>query len=72
MTGYSCAVMVETCYIIVSVIAQLFRQRIAGGGRLGRLKFRGRIRTDEGRHGHAVGDVAWDIGSWAMDSCLMR
>jgi hypothetical protein len=49
-------------------------KREAGGGRLGRLEFRGRLGTGEGRHGHAVDDAAWTIGSvwpWAVDSGLM-
>jgi hypothetical protein len=75
MTGYGGAAMVETCYMAMSVIAQLPGQRVAGGGRLGRLEFRGRLGTDGGRRGHVVDDAALGIGSvqpWAVDSCLMR
>jgi hypothetical protein len=58
MTGCGGAATVETCHMAVSVIAQLPRQRVAGGGMLGRLEFHGRLGTDGGRRGHVVGDVA--------------
>jgi hypothetical protein len=58
MTGYNGATTVETCHMEVSVIAQLPRQRVAGGGRLGRLEFHGCLGTGGGRRGHAVGDAA--------------
>jgi hypothetical protein len=48
---------------------------VVGGGRFGRLDFLGRLRTDGGRRGYAVGDAAWGIGyvrPRAMDSCLMQ
>jgi hypothetical protein len=58
MTGCSGAATVETCHMTVSVIAQLPGQRVAGGGGLGRLKFRGRLGTGGGRRGHVVDDAA--------------
>jgi hypothetical protein len=75
MTGCGGAVTVETCHMVVSVIAQLPRQRVAGGGRLGRLEFRGRLGTGGGRRGHAVDDAALGIGSVqprVVDSGLME
>jgi hypothetical protein len=60
MTGCSGAATVETCHIAMSAIAQLPRHSIAGGGRLGHPEFR--LGTGGGRHGYAVGDVAWGIG----------
>jgi hypothetical protein len=59
----------------VSVIAQLSEHRVAGDGRVGRLEFHGCLGTGGGRHGHAVGDAAWGIGSvWPriVDSALMQ
>jgi hypothetical protein len=75
MTGCGGAATVETCHMTVSVIAQLPGQRIVGGGKLGRLEFRGRLRTGGGRPGHAVNDAIWDIGfvrPRAMNSGFMR
>jgi hypothetical protein len=75
MTGCSGAATVEICYMAMSVIAQLSGQRIARGGRLGYLEFRGRLGTGGGRRGHAVDDAAWGIRSVqprAVDSGLMR
>jgi hypothetical protein len=75
MTGCSGVVMVETCHMAVSDIAQLSGQRVAGGGTLVHLEFRGRLGTSGGRRGHAMDDAAWGIGSvrpWAVDSGLMR
>jgi gag-polypeptide of LTR copia-type/Zinc knuckle len=74
MTGCSGVVTVETCHMAVSAIAQLPGQRIVGGGRLGRMEFRGHLGTDGGRCGYAMSDVAWGIGSVrsrAVDSGLM-
>jgi hypothetical protein len=75
MTGCSDAVTVGTCHMVVSAIAQLLGQRVAGGGMLGCLEFRGRLGTGVGRREHAVGDTVWGIGSVrsrVMDSDLMR
>jgi hypothetical protein len=63
MTGYGGAATVKTCHMTVSDIVQLPEHRVARGGRLGRLEFRGRLGTGGGRRGHAVGDAAWCIGS---------
>jgi hypothetical protein len=57
MTGCGGAVTIETCHMAVSVIVQLPGHRVAGGDRLGRLQFHGRLGTDGGRRGHAVGDA---------------
>jgi hypothetical protein len=54
MIGCGGAARVETCHMAVSAIAQLPGQRIAGGGRLDPLKFRGRLGTSACRRGHAV------------------
>jgi hypothetical protein len=75
MTGYSGAATIETCHMAVSAIAQLPGQRVAGGGRLGRLEFRGCLRTGVGRREHTVDDAAWGIGyvqPRAVDSGLMQ
>jgi hypothetical protein len=59
----------------LSVIAQLSRQRVAGGGRLDRLNFLRRLGTNGSRHGHMISGVAWDIGYvWqqTVDSDLME
>jgi hypothetical protein len=45
MTGCGGAATVETCHMAVSAIAQLPRQRVAGGGMLGCLEFHGRLGT---------------------------
>jgi hypothetical protein len=58
MTDCSGVATVETCHMTVSATAQLFGQRVAGGGRLGRLEFRGRLGTGGGRRGNAVDDAA--------------
>jgi hypothetical protein len=58
MTGCSGAATVETCHMTMSVIAQLPGQRVAEGGGLDSLEFRGRIGTGGGRRGHAVDDSA--------------
>jgi hypothetical protein len=74
ITGCSGAATIETCHMAVSVIAQLPGQRVAGGGRLGSLEFRGRLGTGGGRHGHTMNDAAWGIGSVrprAVDSSLI-
>jgi alkylated DNA nucleotide flippase Atl1 len=63
-------VTVEIFYMVVSVIAQLPEQRVAGGGRLGRLDFLESLGTS----GQVMGDVARDIRCmWprAMNSSLM-
>jgi acyl CoA:acetate/3-ketoacid CoA transferase beta subunit len=75
MTGCGGAATVETCHMAVSVIAQLHGQRVAGGGRLGRLEFCGCLGTGRGRRGHVVDDATLGIGSVqprAVDSCLMQ
>jgi hypothetical protein len=75
MTDCGKAAIVEAYHMTVSAIAQLSGQRVAGGGRFDRLDFLGRLRTDGGRRGYAVGDAVWGIGSVrprAMDSCLMQ
>jgi hypothetical protein len=58
MIGCSGAAMVETFHMAMSVIAQLPGQRVAGGGMLSCLEFRGRLGTDGDRHGHIVSDAA--------------
>jgi hypothetical protein len=58
MIGCNGAATVETCHMMVGIIAQLPGQRVAGGGRLGRLEFHGRLGTGGGKRGHAVDDAA--------------
>jgi hypothetical protein len=63
MTCWDGVATVEICHIAASVIEQLSRQRVVGDDKLGRLDPYGRLDTDGGRHGHAVGDIALGIRS---------
>jgi hypothetical protein len=60
---YGGAVTVETCHMTVNVITQLSGQKVAEGGKFGRLDSLGCLDTDGGRHEHAMNDAAWGIGS---------